>query len=613
MISHLTTKTKFLENLQNNRIEAIVLAKVKANFGRGGGAREVESWKQSLGALGKVLNTPEIPGDMEIGIEYQVRPTGKRIDVILYGLNKEKKDQVVIIELKQWTSAEMTIKDGVIKAFVGATEREVAHPSYQALVYANLLRGFTEVIHQENIVVTPCVYLHNYERDGVIDNIFYKEYVDQAPLFFKGEENIFRKFIAERLQFGAADILEKIEQSAIKPSHSVAEQMPAALYNEEEFTMIDDQKVVFETILELVNKPKDKQVVIVKGGPGTGKSVVAINLLINLIRTQKAAQYVTKNAAPRAVYEHMLKDKMTFKEFCALFSGSGAYQNIAPNTFEALIVDEAHRLNERTGMYGKKGGNQVREIIQAAKCSIFFLDEDQKVTWNDFGSQVEIEHCAANAGARIHYLELNSQFRCGGSDNFLDWLDNTLQIKNTGTQLTGDFDFRVVDSPQELQELIREKNKERNKARIVAGRCWDWISEKNPDLLDIKIREHNFTMRWNLNSERNTWIISPTSVEDVGCIHSAQGLEIDYIGVIVGPDLIVRNGQVIGVPEGRAKTDTSLKGFKTLHKIDPDAATKKANAIIKNTYRTLMTRGMKGCYVYFMDKEAEKYFKDHVG
>ena len=152
------------------------------------------------------------------------------------------------------------------------------------------------------------------------------------------------------------------------------------------------------------------------------------------------------------------------------------------------------------------------------------------------------------------------------------------------------------------------KNKINNKARLVAGYCWDWVSKKSKTLNDIIIPEHNFAMRWNLASDGNLWIISPESVNEIGCIHTCQGLELDYVGVIIGDDLIVRDGKIITNPDKRAKTDASLKGYKKLYRENPEEAEKKADLIIKNTYRTLMTRGMKGCYVYCTDKETQEYF-----
>ena len=148
---------------------------------------------------------------------------------------------------------------------------------------------------------------------------------------------------------------------------------------------------------------------------------------------------------------------------------------------------------------------------------------------------------------------------------------------------------------------------------MVAGYCWNWVSKNDKSLNDIVFPDYNFGMKWNLASDGNIWIIAPESVNEVGCIHTCQGLEVDYVGVIVGDDFVVRNGNIVTNPNKRAKTDASLKGYGKELKIDPETTKNKADAIIKNTYRTLMTRGMKGCYVYFVDKETEEYFKDRVG
>ena len=210
-------------------------------------------------------------------------------------------------------------------------------------------------------------------------------------------------------------------------------------------------------------------------------------------------------------------------------------------------------------------------------------------------------------------LELESQFRCNGSDGYLAWLDNTLQIHDTVNDFFNnkDYDFRIFNNPRELHEEIIEKNKSKNKARMVAGYCWKWISKKRPELKDIQIG--NYKATWNLDKDGQAWIIQPSSVTEVGCIHTCQGLEVDYVGVIVGPDLIVRNNKVVTIPEARASTDKSIHGWKKLVKENPEGTRKRLDAIIKNTYRALMTRGTKGCYVYFVDKETERYFKARLG
>ena len=212
-------------------------------------------------------------------------------------------------------------------------------------------------------------------------------------------------------------------------------------------------------------------------------------------------------------------------------------------------------------------------------------------------------------------MELKSQFRCDGSDGYLAWLDNTLEIRETANyDLDDKYDFKVFDNPNELRKAIMEKNKINNKSRLVAGYCWNWISDgKNKsDIYDIEIPEYDFGMSWNLGNSK-TWAIDEASINEVGCIHTCQGLEFDYVGVIIGDDLRYENNHIVTDYKKRAKTDQSLKGINKIAKEDGyEEAEKIADTIIKNTYKTLMTRGMKGCYVYCTNKELEKYLKLNI-
>jgi DUF2075 family protein len=268
-------------------------------------------------------------------------------------------------------------------------------------------------------------------------------------------------------------------------------------------------------------------------------------------------------------------------------------------------------LNAKSGLYANQGEHQVSEFIRAARSSIFFIDEDQRVTWKDIGRRDDIADRARREGAEVTLLRLECQFRCNGSDGYLAWLDDTLGIRSTANRLLepGEYDFRVLDTPQEVRDLIVARNAPANRARMVAGYCWDWKSKKDPDAMDVVISEHRFGMQWNLASDEGLWITARDSVQQIGCIHTCQGLEVDYIGVIIGPDLIVRGGEVQALPERRSKMDKSLHGYKKELKEHPEAASAMADAIIRNTYRTLMTRGMKGCYIYCTDAETAAHFR----
>jgi len=620
MIVYESTKQGFLTDA-SNCIEDIISSNVKERLKIDvkPGSSEYNSWRNSLGnAMNHVMNTSKIPDDAGVAIEYSIPRTKNRIDFIITGQDEQNTENVIIIELKQWTDIQATDKDAMVLTRFKQGMGEELHPSYQAWSYSTLLNGFNATVYEEGISLRPCAYLHNHVDKNAIYNPFYADYLEKAPAFCKGDKEKLQDFISKYIKYGnRKNTIFRIENGEIRPSKHLAESLYSMLKGKEEFVLIDDQKIVYEDALSLAKKSSktNKNVLIVEGGPGTGKSVVAINLLVAITRLGLNTRYVTKNAAPRGVFEAKLTGKMTKTEISNLFTGSGSYVDAAENYFDALIVDEAHRLNEKSGLFKNLGENQIKEIIQASKSSIFFIDENQKVTWSDIGEKEEIEKWAKKLGAKVSSAKLESQFRCNGSDGYLSWLDNSLQINETAnTSLEGiKYDFQVLDSPNAVRDMIFEKNKANNKARLVAGYCWDWVSKKNKDLKDINIPEHKFEMAWNLASDGNVWIISPNSVNEAGCIHTCQGLEVDYIGVIVGQDLIARNGKIVTVPNKRAKTDASLNGYGKALIENPAAAKKKADLIIKNTYRTLMTRGMKGCYVYFVDKETEKFFRERIG
>jgi DUF2075 family protein len=612
MIVYQNTKAKFLDDVMSNDIENIILSFFKKKLLRSTNESEIGSWRNSLQHMNNILYDPEIPDDCGIAIEFQIPLSSKRMDFTISGKNEKGEEHVVLIELKQWTTVEKTEKDAIVKTYFRGTLTDTSHPCYQAWSYSALLQGFNQTIYDEAITLKPCAYLHNYVSDGVINDPFYQEYIDKAPLFLKSDAFSLREFIKQHVKYGDdKNILYRIDSGKIKPSKILADSVTSMLKGNKEFFLIDDQKVVYENAMVFAKKStaERKHIYIIEGGPGTGKSVVAINLLVDTIKAGLNSRYVSKNAAPRNVYESKLTGHFRKSEISNLFTGSGSFLNTEKSFFDTLIVDEAHRLNEKSGLFKNLGTNQIKELIASSKCTIFFVDEDQKVTLDDIGDKEEIIKWAEREGVVIHNGKLESQFRCNGSDGYLAWLDNILQIRptaNTNIEETG-FDFRVIKSPSELKEIIVEKNKKDNRARMVAGYCWDWKSKNDTRLTDVNIPEFNFSMRWNLNQDK-TWIASKDSINDIGCIHTCQGLEVDYIGVIVGLDLIIRNGKVVTDPAKRSKMDQSTKSYKSLYKKEPLTGPQRVDKIIKNTYRTLMTRGMKGCYVYFADKETEEYF-----
>lgn len=618
MIVYHASKKRFIDDVFNGTIADDIDHAFFIHLGRHTSPNEKLSWKNSMMHMYKVINTSDIPDNSTIAIEYQIPLTSKRIDFIISGIDERKQPNMVIIELKQWEHAKLSNKSGIIQIHFQHGESETAHPCYQAWSYAYMLQNYNETIREHHIQLLPCAFLHNYQEDHIISNECYSEYIDKAPLFLKNDAGKLQDFIKKHIRYGSKeDIVWFIDKGKLRPSKQLADALTSMLQGNKEFILLDEQKIVYETALNLAREASAKQtkhVLIVDGGPGTGKSVVAINLLVELTKENLVCQYVSKNAAPRDVYTAKLSNSFKKSFISNLFVGSGSFINAPQNTYGALIVDEAHRLNMKSGLYSNLGENQIIEIIQASLFSVFFIDDRQRVHIKDIGSKAAIQKYAETCGAVVHTTKLTSQFRCNGSDSYLSWLDNTLQIRETANIRLSeeDYDFKIFSDPNELFKTIKEKNKINNKARVVAGYCWDWNSKKNPNDYDIIIPEFRFQKRWNLNSDKNLWIIGNNSIEEIGCIHTCQGLELDYIGVIIGLDMRYENGRIITDVSQRSGNDQSVKGFKSLIKQNKGKALQDADDIIKNTYRTLLTRGMKGCYVYCCDKQLAEYFAAQI-
>lgn len=618
MIIYQASKSQFLHDALRSDIEDVVSRQFLSATGHRASPSEVRAWQYSLLEMAKVLQDEEIPDEAGVGIEYQLPQSSKRIDFVITGEDDAARTKVVIVELKQWSESRHTEMDAIISARRGGRAAEVAgtHPSYQAWSYAAYLEDFNEEVQKGAIGLQPCAYLHNHLRDGEIDHPIYREYMARAPLFLKHERAKLQAFIRKHVRHGDhRNALYTIEHGRIRPSKMLADAITGLLQGKPEFVLVDDQKVVYEAILRVEGKAQTcKQVVIVQGGPGTGKSVVAVNLLAALIARKRNARYVSKNAAPRTVYAARLTGTFKKTRINNLFSGSGAFVDDLPDTYDALIVDEAHRLNEKSGLYGNLGDNQIRELIRATRCSVFFVDNDQRVTVRDIGDTGELRAVAIEFGAEVTELKLSSQFRCNGADGYLAWLDDTLDIHRTANTMldTVTFDFRVMDSPTELHDLIDLKNRANNRSRVVAGYCWKWPSRRDATKWDIELPADGYRRRWNLDKDGSLWIVTPGSVEQVGCIHTCQGLELDYVGVIIGPDLVYREGHIVTDVTKRASSDRSVRGLKGRLKEDPGEARALADRIIKNTYRTLMTRGMKGCYVYCTDASLAAYLRSRL-
>lgn len=608
-----------IKDFHQDVINGIIADRIEDGFKKHGylhnNPAEHRAFVNSLPQLDGVFDSSfGVNQDLTVAIEFQIPLTAKRIDFIICGKDDNDNKNAVIIELKQWEDIKLTNKKDVVITYVAKAYREEPHPSYQAYSYAKTIENFNETVQKNNISLYPCAFLHNFKESNreKIENDRYKEIIEEAPIFLQRDRKKLADFIKKYVSKpDGGKVLYDIERGKIKPSISLQDELYKMMKGNDSFNLLDEQKVAYETILEIIRENINdnlKHTLIVQGGPGTGKSVIAIKLLSALIKEGLNTIYTSKNQAPREVYFKKLANNDYRKSYLHnLFKGSGTFVNSNENDFDCILADEAHRLMRFSGLYGNMGENQIKEIIKASKISVFFIDEDQRVTSKDIGSIEEIEYWAEKLHSKIHIgenLKLTSQFRCNGSDAYLAFLDNLLQIRPTANRTfdIDDYDIKVFDNPKVMMEELRIKNKVNNKSRMLAGYCYNWTSKKDASAYDIIIGD-DFKAQRNF-SNTSTWAIDENSFDQVGCIHTCQGLEFDYVGVIIGKDLIFRNGKVLANPSARAKSDQSLKGLKNDSNHQTDC-----EIIIKNTYRTLLTRGQKGCYIFCEDKALSEHIK----
>ncbi len=582
---------------------------------------EVNAWRNSLRAVKDVLELGRFH-DHGILLEYQLPLSSKRLDCMVCGVDGGSADNAVIIELKQWERCEDADPDGMVSTWVGGAHRDVLHPSVQVGQYAQYLEDTHTAFHEGNapVRVSACSFLHNYvpASDDPILAPKFREVLGNYPLFNADGVDALSEYLGDRLLGGHGErVLSRVEQSRLRPARKLMDHVAATINAQSPWILLDEQLVVFERIRSAVAAGRDsrtKQVILVRGGPGTGKSVLAINLVARFLRENVNAQYATGSRAFTETLWKILgtRSKSVFRYF-------NSYRTADLDAVDVIVCDEAHRIRKTSdGQYTPKASRtdkpQIQEILDASRVSVFFVDDRQVVRPNEIGSSAHVREHAEKCGAKLHEYELEVQFRCSGSDGFVNWIDNTLGIRRTANVMwdgAEGFDFRIFGSPTELESAIRARAGQGASARLAAGFCWPWSPPQADGSLVADVEVGEFRRPWNAKPDAkklargippaSLWATDAGGIEQVGCVYTIQGFEMDYVGVIWGLDLVY---------------DFDAQSWKGQREHSRDTVVKRSKDrfldLVKNTYRVLLSRGMKGCYVHFLDRDTERFLRSRL-
>ncbi|MBR5338476.1 MAG: DUF2075 domain-containing protein [Lachnospiraceae bacterium] len=595
------------------------------------GDSQVAAWNASLPEMARVLKDCDLDRDVDVAVEYKLVQSRDRIDFLICGDDDEGKENVIVIELKQWSQAHPTAKQYFVNTFGGGGEGDYWHPSYQAYNYAQILQNFNEYIRVNKVGLPACSYLHNMAEGNsvLLDNKEKYPLVADAPVFYHGQGKELGQYIRKHVKRPNKGLLYQIENSRIVPSKFLAKMLSDAIHGNPFFSYDEAQATSVAQIVETaVDSAKygGKRTIIIKGGAGTGKSVVAINALGQMINNRESghrlnAVYITANAAPRNLYtEELVFGAFTRRTIGELLKYPTACCGKGEDNYDCVLVDEAHRVFDFKGGVGLKTGVHVLdEIIHSARVSVFFIDEDQAVTRVDYATADRIRATAERMHSKLiegPSLELRTQFRITGGEAYISFIKSFLGYNSDVSRYHPDkYEFKVFDSASELMAAIEQKDSLFNqngtvsgKCRLVAGYTYEWVSKgqyRDGFDYDIILDDGRYMAKWNLRchqvGDNYSWLNDPGSIKEVGCIHTAQGLDMNYCGVIIGKDLQYRDGKLI-FDQGKIARSDGTSGIRTA---DPETAER----LIRNTYHVLLTRGMLGTFVYCEDAGLREYLK----
>lgn len=609
---------RFIYDVSAGQIADILRERFKARLEQMPSDSEVRSWHHSLGAFADAIVGQGMDNAWVV-LEYQLPLSSSRVDCIVVGTDAASSGQAVLVEFKQWQTCQPSYVPEVVQ--LGNVDH--LHPSAQVRAYRQYLLDTHPLFEDEMVGLHSCAYLHNIlteDGSGFYDTR-YADLLADSPAFSLSTIDALSSYIATKTGEGAPEeLVEALLRGQYRPSKELLEHVAAAIDNYEPWQLLDGQRIIYNRIfaeIEQARQTGHKRTIIVKGGPGTGKSVIALQVVGAAARRHYSVAHATGSKAFTTNLRGIVQRTAPF-----LYTHN--FRDEHPGSIDLIVCDEAHRLRQKTQfgprVYSRRP--QAEEIIDAARVSVFLLDQQQSVRNNEVGSVFGIQDYAESQGVPVQIYDLNTQFRCSGSESYIRWVEYMFGLPTEPTTAwlkNEEYEVKVFDDVAKMEQALRAKQTEGQSVRMVAGFCWEW-SDPNPDgslVKDVKIgtwqrpwnRKPNEMKRKGKGSQEKPevhpytiWANEDSGFGEIGCIYSAQGFEFDYVGVIVGKDYKWDAKKRQWVPHLGHNVD---KGFKMGITKDKALAAEK----LAHVYRVLATRGMKGTYFYFLDEETRHYFE----
>lgn len=591
--------------------------------GRRAAPAEQTSWKRSLPILAADLVDAGL-GDVEMLVEYHLPLTSQRADVVLAGTHPTTGEaSYVVVELKQWSAAYAFEGDPQLLDVPGVPGGPRLHPVIQVRGYCEYLYDFARVLADHPDALAGMAYLHNASDPALVKDLLGVPVSTTGRLFTAADKGAMLKFLKSRLAPGpgsqAADLLTN---SPVAPSKQLLKLAAAEIRDRPQFRLIGNQQLAVDLVMHTVEHARagnTKRVIAVTGGPGSGKSVIALSLVGELARRGRTVIHATGSRS----FTQTLRKVAAVRapKVKALFKYFNQFMTADPNGLDVLIMDEAHRIrhtsaNRFTRAEHRTDRLQIDELIAAARVPVFLLDEHQVVRPGEMGTLAQIKHHATHLGLGFEHIALGEQFRCGGSEEYVQWVIRLLGLAENESPVmwSGDpqFDVRVAETPEEMEQVLLSQEQKGYTARITAGYCWPWSDARKDGTLVPDVRIGSWARPWNSKSERRIgdappsalWATDEGGFGQVGCVYTAQGFEYDWNGVIIGPDLVWRGDRFVSVREANKDPD-----FRNSNRL-PD---NRFDVLVRHVYKVLLTRGMIGTVIYSTDGETREALRSLMG